>query len=161
MELYGVTANGVSVFNATEIGGHCHADVAPFVGEAIEKIELDSNTTFARFAVKMGKVVGVNHLIATTESDIIKYARRGNRAGETRFVLNRAAEPTEVLNLVLCVATEAPFEGKWVLVTAFAGEQGEREPWDVSLKTEEAKARAAAFWATHALVPTEAERVNL
>lgn len=161
MEIYGITKNGVKVYKATEIGGHCHPDVERYIEEALKLIEVDTATTFARKSVNMGCTIGVNHLVATNENSIIRYAVRGNRKGETRFVLNQSAEDTDILNLILCVATEAPFEGKWVLVTAFAGDQGEREPWDSSLKTEEAKAKAEAFWACHALVPTTEERALL
>lgn len=157
MTIYGHMSDGTPVYKATEIGGHCHSDVEQYVAEALSQIEPLNGSTFIRASVDLGRTIGLDNLVETNSNSVIAYAKRGNRAGETRFVLNQPAQETSILNVILCIATEAPFENKWVLVTAFSGSLGEREPFDTNL-TEEAKAKAESFWATHALVPTDEER---
>lgn len=153
-KVIGISNNGINVYDATSIGGHIHQGVMPIINEVISKVNLEG--TFVRETVNMGKVIGKDHLVETVDDDIIVYMKRGNREGKSRMVLKNADDTTFV-TIILCVANEGDFHDDWVVVTSFEGKPGEREPWDDSLKTEEQKEAAEAFWSTHALVPTEEE----
>ena len=159
--ILGNSKNGIAVYDASSIGGHVHQTIAHIIAEVIGKVELTG--TFVRTTIDMGRIIGKDHLVCTDDSAEIVMWRRptGNgtlRAGESRMVMNMEAEDTSMVTIILCVAHEGDFNGDWVVVTAFEGKQGEREPWDASLKTDEQKRAAADFWACHALVPTDEER---
>ena len=159
-----VSANGIEVFSHP--AGHPHR--SDLLAETISKITLKEGETFHRETINLGRVIGKDHLVETCNEDYIVYLRRGNRPGETRMVLKEAAD-TSYVTIILCVARkdeETPDElvGKWVVVTLFEGQPGEREPWDNSFIDKDinnnimnAYLKAEAFWATHALVPTEEE----
>lgn len=159
-----IAANGVEVY--AHPAGHPHRE--DLLSETISKIVLPEGSTFHRETVDLCRTIGKDHLVETTDEDYIVYLRRGNRTGETRMVLKEAAD-TSFVTIILCVARkdeETPDEliGKWVVVTLFEGQPGEREPWDnafidadVDAGIAAEKEKAEAFWATHALVPTEDE----
>lgn len=158
------TANGVDVY--AHPAGHPHRP--DLLAETIGKIILSEGKTFHRETVDLGRVIGKDHLVETNPEDYIVYLRRGNRQGETRMVIKDAAD-TSFVTIILCVARkdeETPDElvGKWVVVTLFEGQPGEREPWDNSYIDKDvdnnvmsAYLKAEKFWAKHALVPTEEE----
>ena len=154
--ILGHTVDGTPVY-LHPVASHSHRP--DLNAEVISKLTIEKGQTFLRQTVDLGRVIGEDHLVETSDGDMIAYARRGNRAGESRFVLNRAAKPTTKVTIIACVDRDpGETQGLWCLVTLFEGEPGCREPWDASLKTPEAKAQAYAFWANHALVPTEEER---
>lgn len=158
-KIIGYTQNGIPVYEHP-VASHSHR--RDLDREAIGKLVVDKGQTFIRETVDLGRIIGVDHLVETADGDLIAYARRGNRAGDTRFVLNREAAPTSKVTIVACVDRDpGETQGLLCLVTLFEGEPGDREPWDQNLKTPEAKAQAEAFWANHALVPTKEERKTL
>ena len=78
----------------------------------------------------------------------VTYAKRGNRAGESRLV-NLRPRPTNKLTVIA-----GPHEAyQCVLYTYYGGPLAPREPWELALSggTPEQKAEAEAFWAVHAL----------
>jgi hypothetical protein len=163
--LFGVSKNGIEVF--AHPAGHPHRE--DLVEEALSLVELPTDNTFCLKTVDFGRVIGVNHLVETTENDTICYLRRGNRPGESRMVLNRKPEETSLVTVICCVCRkdkDTPDElvGKWVVVTLFEGTPGEKEPFDNAFTEKDIDDRAMigylkaeAFWRTHALVPTEQE----
>lgn len=158
LKVLGTSINGINVYCHPE--GHSHRP--DLDAEAISKIMLPKDNTFFRGTVDLGRVIGKDHLVETEEGDTIVYLQRGNRPGKSRMVL-KEADDTSLVTIIACVAREeegtpAELVGKWILVTLFEGEPGEREPFDHSFKNNpEGKAAAEAFWAKHALVPTEEE----
>jgi hypothetical protein len=84
-----------------------------------------------------------------TGSDVpagVRYARRGERAWESRVV---TAAPTQS-RLVTVVA--GPHNGDpCILYTMYGGPQAPREPGDPNIRDEDERAISAAFWAAHAL----------
>ena len=156
LKILGTTNNGINVYKHATAS---HSHRPDLDAEVINKLTITEGQTFLRETVELGRVIGEDHLVETDENDLIAFARRDNRMGETRFVLNRAAKPTTLVTVIACVDRDpGETQGKWCLFTLFEGEPGCREPWDDSLKTEEAKAEAKTFWDCHALVPTEEER---
>ena len=155
----GTTNNGIKFYNHP-VASHSHRP--DLDAEVISRITIKEGQTFLRETVDLGRVIGVDHLVKTDDHDHCVKMVRGNRPGATRFVLGREAEPTTKVTIVACIDRDpGETQGLWCLVTLFEGEPGEREPWDSSLKTEEAKAKAEAFWKNHALVPTEEEQENI
>ena len=156
-----ISANGIEVFEHPE--GHSHR--FDLNKEAISKIELPVDGTFVRTTVDLGRVIGKDHLVKTNEFDTIVYLQRGNRPGKSRMVL-KEADDTSKVTVILCVCNEptdnpaSVLNGKWILVTLFEGEPGEREPFDRAFadgKNPEGLKKSKEFWACHALVPTEEE----
>ena len=150
-EVAGHTASGEIVYRHPQ--GHSHRP--DLDAEAIASIVIPEGTTFHRQSVDMGRIIGVDHLVETTEEDEIVFLKRGNRSGESRMVLNRKPKETSKVFVVLCKNNDEADSlfGNWCLVTLFEGEPGLPEPWSRGGNTEEAK----AFWETHALVPTDEE----
>ena len=150
-EVAGRTASGEIIYRHPQ--GHSHRP--DLDAEAIASIVIPEDATFHRQQVDMGHVIGVDHLVETNDGDEIVYFKRGNRTGESRMVLNRTPKETSKVFVVLCKNNDEtdPLFEEWCLVTLFEGEPGLPEPWSRGGDTEEAK----AFWATHALVPTDEE----
>jgi hypothetical protein len=91
----------------------------------------------------MGRPVGLTDLVETSETDKILYAKRLNRDNYTRFVLNRQAESTNFVTVVLRKDSEGAYE----LWSAWIGRAVPQFPGD-EFETPESK----PFWQKHALV---------
>lgn len=168
-----ISANNIEIFARAEGDKHYHRPDLHI--EALKKIELPINGGFKFAVIDMGHIIGVDHLVETTPEDTIIYLKRGNRSGFSRMVLNRKADETQFVTAILCKNTDPAdpdflpgTEGKWVLVTLFEGNPGEKEPWDRAFtKSDEnpevakALAKSWAFWANHALVPTPEELADI
>ena len=74
-----------------------------------------------------------------------RFAKRGNRAGESRL----CDRPVRQTRTVTVIAGPHGDEA-CVLYTAFGGPLAPKEPWDPSLSDED-RAKARAFWSEHAL----------
>ena len=160
-----ISANGIQVFEHPE--GHSHRP--DLDKEVISKIELPVDGTFVRTTVDLGRVIGKDHLVETDKYDTVVWLQRGNRPGKSRMVL-KEADDTSMVTVILCVCNEpednpaSALNGKWVLVTLFEGEPGEREPFDRAFadgKNPEGLKKAEEFWSCHALVPTEEELAQI
>ena len=153
MKLFGITADGIEVYSHPE--GHPHRE--DLLEETLKKISVNG-ASFVRETVDLGRVIGKDHLVETNSDSVIVYRQRGNRAGLSRMVLNQKADDTSKVTIIICKCddSEPEYAGKYVVVTNFEGQPGEREPWDNSLKNNpETLARSQKFWATHALVPED------
>lgn len=155
------SANGIKVFQHPE----SHSHRPDLDQEVIGRIELPTDNTFVRTTVDMGRVIGKDHLVKTNDHDIIVWLQRGNRPGKSRMVL-KPADDTSLVTVILCVCNEpednpaSVLNGKWILVTLFEGQPGEREPFDRAFadgKNPEGLRKAEEFWACHALSPTYEE----
>ncbi len=122
---------------------HVHGEVRRYLPEAFLKIRSDEGQRIVR-PVDFGHVIGQTTCVATTPKDEIKYARRKDREGHSRFVLNRHTEPSSSVFVVL----ERP-EGQdhYVLLTAWIGGKAPVEPQD-----EMTLVRSREFWDRHALL---------
>jgi hypothetical protein len=121
---------------------HLHEGVERLLPEALGRVE-SAGRNFLVEEVAMGRLVDETSCVETLSSDEVLYAQRPCRAGLTRFVKNREAEPCD--SVVVILKKSAPTE--YVLVTAFVGRRPEPEPWDKN-----ATEKSVAFWQTHALV---------
>jgi hypothetical protein len=123
---------------------HLHRPVLALLPEALSRVE-SGRRGFILAEVNFGLVIGVTTCVATRAGDEVVYAKRPKRAGLSRFVKNREAEPCSSVVVILKAADEFP--AAYVLVTAFIGQKPEPEPWDRN-----ATANSRAFWKSHALV---------
>ena len=119
---------------------------------ALRKVNPDGRE-FIEQEISFQNEVGVTLCVETTGRDQIVFAQRRGRKGLTRFVKDRAPEPTNSVFVVL----KKDSEHRYVLITGFVGAKPEPEPWDEkafahSKKPQEAKSRSIEFWKRHALV---------
>ena len=123
---------------------HLHGEVVALLPAVLAAIESGSRV-FLVASHDFGRVIGETICIATRPGDEIVYAQRPGRQGMTRFVKNRAPEPTRQVTVIL--KRDARDWRLYVLISAFTGAPAEPEPWDRN-----ATARSRSFWNTHALV---------
>lgn len=76
----------------------------------------------------------------------VSYRRRGDRLGPSRLC-QRPSRPTRLLTVIGGPDGDDPC----VLYTAFGGPAAPREPFDLSLASDEVREASEAFWAEHAL----------
>jgi hypothetical protein len=141
MDVIGKTADGAVVVNRPN--SHLHGDITPIITDALLRIDT-CGRQFVESEVDFDKVIGVSCCVSTGPKDCIIFAQRHNRAGMTRFVVDRDKEPTTKVMVVL-KQTANPTE--YVLITAFVGSKAEREPWDTR-----ATSASLKFWKSKALV---------
>ena len=140
--IVGRLSSGEVVVDAENSHVQTHPSVLPVLGEALAQVKSDDRS-FMVTEVDLGRVVGKNIRVKTTDSDEILFAKRPGRLGLTRFVKNREPEPCSRVVLVLkCLS-----EGAYVLITAFIGTRCPAEPWDRN-----ADEHSVPFWNSEALV---------
>lgn len=127
-----------------------HRDVLPYLEEALLQVFPPEGQIFYKVDVDMGRIIGHQACVRVTEDDTFIHAQRKNRAGLTRFVLNRLSEPTSYVTIVL--ARDRKKENIYRVLTAYIGRVSEREPTDPSIKTDVEMAVSVAFWKDRALV---------
>lgn len=148
--LIGKTKNGKDVF-AINADSHMAAHAAvtdEMMAEAIKLI--DYQAPFQMVTVDLGRIIGTDNCVETTDSDDVKMMYRKGRDGKTPIVFGREAEETTSLTVGICT-DEDSLE---TIFTAFTGKIAPKEPWDPRINPEE-KAESENFWKHHALVYDE------
>ena len=135
--------SGEVVFGRPDSHAVSHATVLPLLGEALAQIHSGQREDIVE-ETDLGRNVGDNIRVATSDNDEVVYAQRPNRQGLTRFVKNRKPEPCSTVTIIL---KRSP-DSNYVLVTAYIGTRAPAEPWDPKWATDE----SVPFWNTHALV---------
>lgn len=142
----GKTKNGFDVF--VEIQNEhmiAHKDATyDLIAEVIKKV--DYIPTFYMNSIEMGRIVGKDACVETTEKDDICMRCRPGRKIESRMVLNREPEDTTLLTVGLCTDDD----GLVTVFTSFPGLKAPKELNDPSLSDKE-RPEAEAFWSNHAL----------
>lgn len=139
LEFLGTLKGGQKVFDRPN--SHLHAGVRELLAEALARVE--TTAAFHKEAVDFGRIVGETTCVATSGDDEVVYAQRPKRAGLTRFVKNRQAEPCSSVVVIL----KRIEEWDYLLITTFIGNLSESEPWDRN-----ATEKSVEFWNTHALI---------
>ena len=142
----GVLSSGEKVFDRWNSHLNDNAELFELLPETLLKIN-SANQEFFVESIDLGREVGKSLCVETTTEDEIIYAQRKGRAGLTRFVKNRQADPTSFVTVILKKA-----EDGYVVITAFIGPKAEREPWDNNIKDDSEQDAADTFWNTHALL---------
>ncbi len=139
------------------VEGISHPHRTDILEEVIGRVYINGRSFF-REEVQMDRVIGLSHCVERRKGDEYKFYDRG-RGYESTMVMNRNAEPTVLVSVIICIgnADDGEYEGKYLLVTLFDGPLGEPEPYGQY----EHDTNSIAFWETHALVPTEEERAAI
>lgn len=140
LRLLGNLASGEPVYD--RYNSHLHREIQELLPEVFAGV-----SGAGRFIVRehdFGRIVGKSSCVATSGSDEVCYAQRPKRAGLTRFVKNRQAEPSDKAVVIL---KRDDYEPYYVLITAFIGGIAAKEPWDSRATDEDRE-----FWNSHALV---------
>ena len=148
-ELLAKTNNGVDVYMDVE-DTHmlAHKGVpTELIAEAVSKVVY--NPTFFIGEVEMGRVVGVDGCVKTSDTDDVFFACREGRSTPSRLVRGRKAEPTT--KMVVGICNDSDDNGVVTLFTAFFGVKAPKELDDPRM-TEAERPEAEKFWADHALV---------
>ena len=140
LKLLGNLASGEPVYD--RFYSHLHGEVSELLPEIFATVSGTQNFMICEH--DFGRIVGVTTCVATDEGDQVLYAQRPKRAGLTRFVMNRQAEPCSTAVIILKKDLYRPY---YVLITAFIGRESGPEPWDIRATDEN-----WAFWNCHALV---------
>lgn len=153
----GVTGNGLRVYDRHN--SHIKEEY-PFSMVDLQKalLKVNQTRTFQKHIVDMGEYVGNNYLVKVEKEDPnIIYVIRKGRKGPTPMVKNRIPELCSKFVIILKKVRDNQGE-YFVLITAFVGEESEKEPWDESLVkgTLEYK-NSVEFWNTHALIYDEGQ----
>ena len=140
------TANGKEIFVIID-NDHmkAHPDVTEeMIAEAIQMVAYTA--PFWMGTVDLGRVIGKDACVETTDSDDVRMECRPGRETKSRLVYGREPEDTSLLTIGICTDDD----GKETVFTAFPGQKAPKELSDPRLREDE-RAEAEAFWATHAL----------
>jgi hypothetical protein len=145
-QLIGHTKNNKTVYVDTE-DSHAATHIAdtPDLLHVVQELLplLEPNQDSVCLATDMGRIIGLSDLVETDEDDKILYAKRLNRDNYTRFVLNRTAEPSQLVTVVL----QEDKDGNYELWSAWIGPVTPQFPGD-----KHASPESVSFWQEHALV---------
>lgn len=149
-----VTSNGMTFVLSNVAHLEQHADVFPFLPEALELFSQQrskSDPPFVAHAVDLGRIVGETVCVPTAPGDDVFFAQREGRRWPTRFV--RGKSPIPVSSIAIAVKRLGDMK-HYRLLTAYIGRHAPREVGDLSLRraTPEQRAESELFWSNHALI---------
>lgn len=149
------TKDGIEVH---EIRGVSHSHRTDLNEEALGMIEIGGRG-FVRDVISFDRIIGHDHLVETKDGDEIARMSRNGNEYETRFVMNKEAEPTDKATVIIAKGgpEDGDLEGKYILVTLFEGDPGMPEPYGRN----EGNPDCISFWENHALVPTPEQRAMI
>ena len=149
------TKDGIEVH---EIKGVSHSHRTDLNEEALGMIKI-GDRGFVRDVISLGRTIGVDHLVETKDGDESARMSRNGNEDETRFVMNKEAEPTDKATVIIAKGgpEDGDLEGKYILVTLFEGDPGMPEPYGRN----EGNPDCISFWESHALVPTPEQRAMI
>ena len=145
-KLIGKTKNGLDVY-VILADEHmlAHKDATEeLIAEAVSKVTYEP--TFWMGSVEMGRIVGKDACVVTTDADDIRMMCRPGREIESRMVFNREPEDTTLFTVGMCTDDD----GLVTVFTSFPGLKAPKELNDPRLREEE-RAEAEEFWSKHAL----------
>lgn len=129
-----------------------HADVLPFLEEALAKITPPEDKTFSKHQVDLGRVIGLSSRVKVRPGDKFIWAQRVHRNTSTRFVLDRQPEPSQFVTIIMSREKRASRpDPTFRILTAFIGEMAEKEIGDTSIRDDE-RERCIKFWKENALI---------
>ena len=128
--------------NATKVA--LHIQETPLLLEFVKEVVAGSDISGDNVAIEkdMGRIVGETTLVETSDTDRIVYAKRLQREKYTRFVINKVAQPTSYVTVILHKA-----DGGYNLWSAWCGRLVPTSPGG-----EDEMPKSQGFWKDHALV---------
>jgi len=143
--------NGIPIFNRKKVIWGTNGIPKEVLKDALSSLSPEGNYFVAEIPVKETLF---SSCVETKQGDKIVFARRKKREGFSRMVKNRVSRESNVLTVILKKMMEEGEEG-YLLITAFAGENIPKEPWDPNMDATESEI-SKDFWSSHALVYDEA-----
>ena len=144
-EFIGLSQNGERVYidlQETKVG--LHLAEAPqlrgLITEVIEQAELSGDNV--AIEKDLGRIVGETTLVETDDNDEIVYAKRLQRDKYTRFVMSRAAKPTQFVTVILHRVDDG-----YSVWSAWCGQLVPTAPGG-----DDEMPKSQGFWRSHALI---------
>ena len=120
---------------------------ADLLSEALSTVHSEGQRRI-KSTVDLGRRVGENRCVRTSEGDLIEYLKIGTRFGYGRFVKGRKPVPSTRVTVML-----AWRQSFYVVLDAYVGPLAPPWPWDPRADPNSAEYwRSVEFWACHALV---------
>lgn len=146
----GTTRDGYNVYDRADSHLHYEGGITKQLVKRALSYIYANGVVFKKKIVHFRETIGYNNCVRVSKNDeIVKVYRKG-RGGKTPMVKKRNPEPCK--SLVLIIRKDREHENSYILVTCFVGEDSVREPWDITLRTDEERAASERYWATHALI---------
>jgi cold shock CspA family protein len=120
---------------------HLHEGVEDYLSYISNEIK-NYDEEYIVKQIDFPKPIGISNCVQTYETDQVYFAIREKRLGHSRFVLNREAETTNSITLVLKRA-----DNYYLIITSYLGKKSGVEPYD-----ERATDQDLAYWSTHAFI---------
>lgn len=128
-----------------------HPEVKELLPEVIRRVTLPPNRKFLTAEIDLGRIVGQAGLAPAEPVKLTEFAVFAHRTGRdkpTRVIPGPGPETSKV--------TVRAFPDKaspcYILLTAYLGVPGCREPWDRRIRLAEQMSEAIRFWCANALV---------
>ncbi len=137
-----VSKNGIKVID--RVRSHIHSLSEKVIAEALDLIEIKNDETLIKEQVNLNKIIGIKRCMQVDDNNEIIYAIRKGRDKHSKFVKNIEIEETSIVTVVLMKPDEEKY---YIILSAYAGEMTEVEPWD-----SRADENTINFWKSHALV---------
>jgi len=134
--------NGIMVID--RVRSHVHNLSEKVLAEAISIMDVEVGETLVKLEVDLQKTIGIKRCVQINNENEIIYAVRKGREEHSKFVKDAEMEETSIVTFVLMKAEN---EDYYIILSAYAGEMTEVEPWD-----SRADENAINFWESHALV---------
>jgi hypothetical protein len=124
-----------------------HIQEVPFLLELAKEVLEGCELLQENEAIEkdMGRIVGESTLVETTDADEVIYAVRLGREKYTRFVMNKSAQPTSYVTVILRRADDG-----YSLWSAWCGKLVPTSPGG-----DDEMLESQGFWSKHALVYDE------
>jgi len=140
------TKNNVAVYvDLVNSQAAVHIAQQPYLLGLVKELlgQLKAEGPRVRVDQNMGRNIGYNYVVETTEKDTILYAQRLHDETFTRFVKNGMPRTTQYLTVIL----ERDEDGSYQLQDTWVGRLSPPRPGSQHETT-----RSKPFWATHAFV---------
>lgn len=130
-----------------------HPEVTVFLNEAIGLLSLPRRPAKLESVIDLGKAIGRSNLLPTPAvayDEAAMFAMRHGRRSASRVVEPNNVGPT--CSTIVVIAKPTPIPETYDLLTSWIGKLACKEPWDLSIRSEEERNKCLAFWRSHALI---------
>lgn len=128
-----------------------HPEVKELLPEVIGRITLPADHKFLSAEVDLGRIVGQAGRTSAEPVKLTEFAVFAHRTGRdkpSRVALGPGPETSKVTVLAFPDRTSPCY----ILLTAYLGTPGCREPWDRKIRLAEQLSESIRFWCSNALV---------
>ena len=146
----GTTRDGYLVYDREDSHIHFEGGITKQIVKRALGFMYANGVNFKKKTVYFREFIGYNNCVTVTSADKVVRVYRKGRMGMTPMVKCRKPEPCK--SLVIIIRKDKERENCYRLITCFVGEDSVREPWDVTIQTDEERKASEHYWATHALV---------